>query len=500
MGRIAVGGLQHETNTFAPVPATLTAFEQADGWPGLTAGADLFTVFSGINVAIAGFLDAARETGRHQLIPTVWASATPSAQVTDEAFETIAGRIVDGIRRAGPLDGIYLDLHGAMVTRSYDDGEGELLARVREVAGKAVPLVVSLDLHANVTREMVSAADVMVACREYPHVDMALTGQRCWQLLEALARGAPKPAKAFRQVPFLIPLTAQCTYVTPAKDIAAAVRAAEGGAIASASFAPGFPPADIFDCGPSVLVYALDEGRAATAADALLIRIVAVESRFGTEFLSPDEAITAALAIRGDGPVILADTQDNPGAGGNADTVGLLEALLRRDVPRSAFGVFYDPQVADRAHEAGLGAAMEVAIGAKSGFPGEEPLQARFEVAGLGDGCFRAEGDYFGGAEVQLGRMAHLRKSNVSVVVASRKEQAADRAMFQHVGVEPAAINLLALKSSVHYRADLEPLSRALLVVVSPGPNVADPSRLQYRKLRPEIRRKPRRFRRGCSG
>src|SRR6188508_3020085 len=174
MTRIAVGAFLHETNTFAPTRATYDDFVHGGGWPSMAYGADVLKVMRGINVGLAGFVEAAEANG-WEMVPTVSCGASPSAHVTKDAFERIVTEMVDGIAAAGPLDAVYLDLHGAMVTEHY--GDGEVLARVRKVVGPDLPLVVSLDLHANVTPEMVEHADALIAYRTYPHVDMADTGR-----------------------------------------------------------------------------------------------------------------------------------------------------------------------------------------------------------------------------------------------------------------------------------------------------------------------------------
>src|SRR5258708_38526707 len=171
MTRIAVGGFLHETNTFAPTKATYADFVHGGGWPAMTQGADVLKTMRNINVGLAGFVAAAEANG-WGLVPTIFAAASPSAHVTRDAYERVAKVIVEGITAAGQLDAVYLDLHGAMVTEHLDDGEGEILARVRKVIGKDLPLVVSLDLHANVTPQMVEHADALIAYRTYPHVDM----------------------------------------------------------------------------------------------------------------------------------------------------------------------------------------------------------------------------------------------------------------------------------------------------------------------------------------
>src|SRR3978361_11149 len=206
MTRIAVGAFLHETNTFAPTKATYDDFVHGGGWPSMAHGAAVLKVMRNINVGLAGFVEAAEANG-WDLVPTISCGASPCAHVTRDAFERIAKVMVDGIANAGPLDAVYLDLHGAMVTEHLDDGEGEILARVRQVIGKEMPLVVSLDLHANVTPQMVEQSDVLIAYRTYPHVDMANTGRAAAKHLALLLNTKTQLAKAFRHLPFLIPLS-----------------------------------------------------------------------------------------------------------------------------------------------------------------------------------------------------------------------------------------------------------------------------------------------------
>jgi microcystin degradation protein MlrC len=192
-------------------------------------------------------------------------------------------------------------------------------------------------------------------------------------------------------------------------------------------------------------------------------------------------------------PVILADTQDNPGAGGHADTMSLIKALVAADLQRVLAGVICDPGAAARAHAAGEGAQVELSLGAGSGTPGETPLAARFSVIALGDGRFTGTGPFYHGARFELGPMALLELGGVRIAVASRKQQAADQAMFRHLRVEPSDHAVLALKSSVHFRADFGSIAGRILVVESPGPNIADPAKLPCRKLRPGMRTSPQR-------
>src|ERR1700756_4492041 len=291
MTRIAVGGFLHETNTFAPTKATYDAFVHGGGWPRMEIGANVLKTLRRINVGLAGFIEAA-EAERWELVPTIFTAATPCAHVTEDAFERIARVLVDGIAAAeGKLDAVYLDLHGAMVTEHLDDGEGEILARARKVIGKDLPLVVSLDLHANVTPQMVEHADALIAYRTYPHVDMADTGRAAAKHLALLLRGQQKFAKAFRQLPFLIPISWQCTNDQPTKGIYQKLAALQSEGVPTLSFAPGFPAAVFPDCGPSVFAYGKTQSDANAAADAMTRLIIGHEDDFDGRIYTPDEGV-----------------------------------------------------------------------------------------------------------------------------------------------------------------------------------------------------------------
>jgi microcystin degradation protein MlrC len=492
MARLAIGGFIHETNTFAPTKARFEHFAMADGWPALVRGPALVEAVKGINLPAAGFVEATRELG-HELVPLTWCSATPLAHVERETYERIAGMLLDDIEQALPLDGLYLDLHGAMVAEHLEDGEGELLKRIRALVGEMLPIVVGLDLHANVTEAMVRHATALVAFRTYPHVDMAETGARAARLLDRLSGGTPC-FRALRKAPFLIPLTWQCTLIEPAASIYRRLEELESEpGILSTSFTPGFPPADIRECGPAVIVQATTQAAADRAADLLEQLVEKSEPAFAGRIWKPDEAVAEAMVreARSAKPVILADTQDNPGAGTNSDTMGVFAALVRAHAKGAVVGLVCDPESAARAHEAGEGKTIEIGLGNKSGLPGLTPYQGRFKVERLGSGSFTATGPFYLGSRMQLGPMALLEHEGVRVVVSSRKQQAADRSMFRHVGIEPERQKILALKSSVHFRADFQAIAEEILVVASPGPNPADHLQLPYKHLRPGLRLMP---------
>jgi len=492
MPRIAVGGFLHETNTFAPTKATYDDFVHGGGWPAMAQGADVLRVMRNINIGLAGFVEAAEAQG-WEMVPTISCGASPCAHVTRDAYERIVKVLVEGIKAAGKLDAVYLDLHGAMVTEHLDDGEGEILRRVREVIGKELPLVVSLDLHANVTPEMVEHADALIAYRTYPHVDMAETGRAAARHVALLLRSKQKFAKAFRQLPFLIPISWQCTSDQPTKGIYQKLAALQGEAVPTLSFAPGFPAADFAHCGPSVFAYGRTQADADAAADNIAALVESHEDDFDGLIYTPDDGVRLAmeLAKTASKPIIIADTQDNPGAGGDSDTTGMLRALVRNNATKAAIGVIYDPQSAKTAHAAGVGATVTIALGGKSGIPGDAPYQETFIVEQLSDGRFVAPGPYYGGRDMDMGPSAALRIGDVRVVVSSHKAQLADQAMYRYVGIEPTEQAILVNKSSVHFRADFEPIAEKLLICAAPGAMPADTAELPWTRLRPGIRTRP---------
>ena len=351
------------------------------------------------------------------------------------------------------------------------------------------------------TPEMVRHATAMVGYRTYPHVDMAATGSRGATLLDRVIREKRPLYKAFRQADFLIPLVWQCTLAEPTKGVFDLLDDIEQGSashnqgIVGITHTPGFPPADIAQCGPALVVYGHDQEAADAAADRLLAAITAREAEFAGQLYTADEAAQEAIRLSKGAtkPIVLADIQDNPGAGGTSDTVGLLRALIAHQAEGAVIGMIVDPEAAAAAQEAGEGALLPCGVGAKVGYAGETPVEARWRIVRLGSGQFTGTGPFYGGAKFDIGPMALItdEDSGVSAVLACKRVQAADQEMFRHVGVEPTQVSILALKSTVHFRADFQPIAETVLCVISPGAHVSDPVELPYKHLRAGIRKRP---------
>ncbi|GAA0578091.1 M81 family metallopeptidase [Craurococcus roseus] len=492
--RIAIGGFQHESHSFAPMPTRWGDFLRPGGFPPLQRPAGLVEALRPTSVPSAGAIVAAEEAGA-EIAPLVWCFANPAGPVTAGAFERIAALMLAALSdaiEAAPLDGVFLELHGAMVAEGFDDAEGELLRRVRAAVGPEVPVAASLDPHANMTEAMVAHADVLVPYRTYPHVDMKPAGTRAVRLLLKRARRGRPWAKAFRQVDFLIPLGAQCTLVPPMRDVLEErARIAEAEGVAELAFCFGFPYADFPDCGVSVAAFADDQAAADRAAGALAGWIEAKEAEFAGGVVPAAEGVARAIAVArtATGPVVLADTQDNPGGGGHGDTTGLLAELVRQGAEGAVLGLINDAESAAACHAAGEGATVSLSLGGRSD---GAPLAVAAAVERLSDGRFTGTGPMAGGNPIDLGPTALVRVSpGVRVIVVSRKMQALDQALFTHLGVQPAEQKIVALKSSVHFRADFQPIASEVIVAAAPGPVVADPAVLPFTRLRPSLRLRP---------
>ena len=500
--RILVAGFQHETNTFAPSLADWAAFTRGDSFPPFMRGEAMLKQLRDINIPIGGFATAAARHG-WTLIPSAWAGASPSSYVTRDAFERISAAILEDLAAAqcdGGVDAVYLDLHGAAVAEHADDAEGELLARVRAAIGDAVPLVASLDLHANVTRRMLELADALTSYRTYPHIDMADTGARAAALLARRIALARRQALRVMRLPFLISLNAQSTWITPAQQIYQQLETLDAQHGASLSFCMGFPAADFDECAPVVWGYA-DTKAAADAATDALFAAASEPAQWRLPILPAAAAVARAIdvAATASAPVVIADTEDNPGAGGDSNTTGLLRALLdaaagQRYPQQVAVGMLFDPDAAQAACDAGVGAVIERAVGKSVPYYGgmsDAPVQGRFVVRATSDGRCTLQGPMMTGAPLNLGPSACLEIDGVLVAVVSGKAQLLDRVMLAMVGVDALKMKIIGVKSSNHFRAYFTPIAAEVLVAQANGPMAASPADLPWKKLSPTTRVAP---------
>ena len=490
--RIAVGGFMHESATFVDTPTTWDDFARTGPWPGACEGEAMLKIMEGLNIGLPCFVDEVRKAG-HEVVPIAWTMAQPAGPVTAHAFERMSATLVDGYRRSG-ADVIFVELHGAMVADEFDDAEGELLRRIRAVVGPDVPVVGTLDLHVNMSDLMVETTNLLSAYRTYPHVDWGETGRRVARWLDRAMAWGPRPGKAMRRMPFLIPVTAGCSLISPMKELYETLEAIEAETGVHLSFTPGFPPADIADCGPAVFGYGADQATVQRAVDRLVDAVIAAEPVFAAQRVQRvGEAVAYAIRISATStkPVVLADTQDNPGAGAPSNTTGIIAELLAQGAQGAIVGIVHDPDTAAAAHAAGLGAHLNMPIGGGLSGEGQTPQPGPWTVVALSDGTFAGTSPMLRSKTARMGKTAVLKQDGVEVLVASIRQQPIHRETFSHLGIDPRDRKIVALKSSVHFRAGFQPIAEEVITCASPGTNLADPSDFAYRKLPAGIRRRP---------
>ncbi|ORE94603.1 MlrC-like protein [Stappia sp. 22II-S9-Z10] len=501
--RIAVLGLEHETNTFLPTTTGYEDFVAPGGWPPLSVGDDVLSALDGSGVAAAGAIEAAKAARLRndtvELVPILWTIALPGGVVTDDAFDRLADEIRRRLTAAhaeAPFDGVFAEMHGAMVTQSHDHAEEALALIIREIVGPHIPVAVALDLHGNISDGFLDAVSIVEAYRTYPHVDMKETGARAMRrLISKLVAGRKPPTKVTVRPSFQVALTWQCTLFGPGRTAVAEAEAlmAADPALAIATFF-GFPLADIPGAGPTIVAQHQDPAAARAAADHLAALWHTLEPQFDGPLPDAAEAVSEAMrlaAAPGDGPVVIADTQDNPGGGGPGDTTGLLAALLAADAPALLVHIA-DPAACEAAHAAGPGGTIDIAIGGRTMPETGAPVPGPWTVIATGDGAFTGEGPMYGGNRITLGPVACLAKGRVRVIVAPKRMQASEPALPKHLGQDPVAAEILAVKSSVHFRGAYHNAARAIIVAKAPGPVTADLSDLPARRQqRPAAGRRP---------
>jgi microcystin degradation protein MlrC len=402
----------------------------------------------------------------------------------------VKDRLLADLRAAGPLDGVVLDLHGAMVPEGLDDGEGDLLAAVRRAAGPALPVAVTLDFHANVTPGMVRHATLLHGYKTYPHIDMAERGREAAERLIDVVQGRLRPTVALRQPALLPPIASQLTARGPMRrlyDLADELERRPR--VVSISVFAGFPLADIHDAGLSV--YVVTDGDQALA-DACADRLVATAWEHRREFIHHarpvPEAVAAALAQSRHGrPVVLADIADNTGGGAAGDTTEILRELLRVGARGTTVACLWDPDSVRACLQAGVGATVTLPVGGKVDPRHGAPLTVTGRVRTLSDGRFIHKGPMFRGVEGRLGPTAVLDVEDVKIIVISLRWQTLDPEIIRCVGIDPAGERILAVKSTIHYRAAFEPLAHAIIEADAPGLSSSNLTRFEFKHVRRPI-------------
>jgi microcystin degradation protein MlrC len=480
--RIITGTISHETNVLSTIRTDLEQFNRRL----LLRGDEVFDHFRGTRTPIGGLMDGCERHG-FELIPTVFASATPSGKITDEAFDALLGEILDGIRDAGPIDGVALHLHGAGVSESHDDIEGHVLSEVRRLVGNR-PLVSTFDLHANHTRLMVDSADVLIGYDTYPHIDGYERGLEAIDVMARLLNGSLRPTKAFSQPPMMPALQAQFTGRHPMKALMdRAFEMEEIGGVETITVAAGFPWSDFEDVGLSIIVTTNDDqGLADRCADELSGLVWGLRRDFLVKPTPVREALEKVKEVE-EGPIVLADIGDNPGGGAPCDGTVVLKAILETGLEGGVFAVMADPGAVEQAASAGVGNEVTLDLGGKIDALHGTAFRVTGVVRLLSDGRFINKGPMGTGAETDMGRTAVLRIGGVDVIVTEKRLQPTDLELYRSLGIEPTEKRFIVVKSSVHYRAAHEPIAKEVIELDTPGLTSPRLAGFGFKKIRRPI-------------
>jgi microcystin degradation protein MlrC len=475
--RIAIGQVTHEANTFIPTEIEVEDFKALGWWH----GEELIRHNTGVRGFLGGMIAAGERLGV-ELVPTFAASGGAAAAISRAAYETVRSELLTALRAVLPVDAVCLALHGAGIATGTDDIEGDILARVRALVGPDVPVVATLDLHGNLTQEMVDLADLLLGVNFYPHVDAYERGVEAIERTVQIVRGELRPTAYLAQPPMMIPSTT--TEGTAAEEINEACWAWEGRpGVLDCTFFHGFGWTDLPRVGVSV--YAATDGDpdlAKQAADDVAALLWARRDDFSVQPVSPAEAIRRALAVEGR-PVVINDGSDDPGGGAPGDGTYLLRAMLEAQLTDACFGFIVDPETAAQAHAAGVGRTIAVRLGGKTDDLHGETIETEAYVKGLTDGRFVYSTPMGRGAPADYGPCARLIIGGVDVIVTSFRTQTLDQEIFLLHGVDVTCLKIVALKSSDHFRAAFRPLAAAIVGCHTRGLVSADLTTFDYRRL-----------------
>jgi microcystin degradation protein MlrC len=487
--RFVVAVMRHETNTFSPVPTPVADFGRIGPTDGPAFGDEALRVYRDTNNPVAAYIDLA-EAANAEIVFPVAANAHPSAPAPDAIIDLCAERICDAV--AAGCDALFLDLHGAMVTQGYDDGEGLLLRRIRETAPD-LPIAVALDFHTNLTAEIVDNATIITGYRTYPHIDMYETGERAGRTLLRAMKGEIDPVMVWHSLPVMPHMNKHAPSMQPMKDMMAKAIAAESdGSVLNASIFGCFPLADIPHVGLSALVVG---DRGSDQAERLLYDILNEGWERREEFIYPVEPVAdsigqaTALADKpGDGPIILADHGENTGSGGSQDVMAVLGEVMRQGLSNVAAGPFCDPETVQILIDAGIGATVTVQLGGKTDTPSMalkgEPLEVTGVVRRITDGAFTVTGPMFTGVKMNIGRCVVLDTGDIEIVVSEGRYEPFDTGCFTHAGIDPAKKSYVLIKSRQHFRAGFEPMAKDIVLVSGPGCCSSDYSLFPWKNIR----------------
>lgn len=473
--RIAIASLIQESNTFSPVPT-----RYADMSP--VFGDNVIQRHKGKMTEVGGFLDVLLAADVEK-VPISAAWAVTSGRVLRKDLEKLTTQMKRTLQAAGKLDGMLLALHGAQCAEGIDDAEGFVLSAMREIIGD-IPLIVTLDLHANVTRRMISLSTAIIGYKTFPHIDMFETGQSAARLLLKTLDGEVKPVMAWRKLPLILNAEHSQTTSGPMHLTRRAADKFEKRGLLSASLFPVQPWLDIEEMGTAVVAVSnADPASADACAAKLAKRLWNERHAYTAKLTSVPDAIKEALKIEG-GPIVFAESADSTGSGSPGDSSGVLRHLLTAQLPGPAAIFLVDPPAVAKAFDAGVGKRIRTRMGGFHDRIHSKPVSVNGYVRLLSDGRWtpRARG-YNTGIEVCMGRTAVIESGQVKILLAERSAMTVDPELFRSHGIDPVYCKIIAVKSPNGFRAAYEPIAKAVFVVDTPGISTANLRQLPWKKI-----------------
>ena len=484
--RVVIAMMKHETNTFSPVPTPIERF--ARGYPLPPRGAEALKAFKGTGSAMAAFIDICEREGWEMVTP-IAAQAAPSAPVQETAYREISDAIAEAVE-AG-CDAVMLDLHGAMVTESMEDGEGALMERLRGIAPD-VPIAVALDMHTNLYPAIADNATTLAGYQTYPHIDNYETGSRAGEALVRVIKDGVTPTLAWGNRPMLPHVMRQGTDDFPNKEIQERVAAMEkSGEAVIATLFSGFPHADIHSAGLSAVVVTDNDPDAARQLCDELLEMAWRDREAWVYKIEPLEESLARAKQIDDGPVVLLDHYDNAASGGTQDTMTVLGAILDAGLEDVAAFAICDPEAVQALIPAGVGNETTVMLGGKLDMPSiakrGEPREVTGKVKLISDGLYRNLGPASTGLLMDMGPTVVFDTGKVEIVVISRQQEPNDKNAFLSLGIDPIRKKFLMLKSRIHYRAGFRDIAKEVIECAGTGVCTSNYDQLTFRNVRRPI-------------
>ncbi len=481
--KILIVQFRHETNSFCPKKADEGAYRNML----FLVGEEVFLKQRGLRDETGAFLDVFEKYDDFELIPSVGLVASPSGPVTSEVYNFVLKHVEDSIHNNKDLDGVLINFHGAMVAEDHDDGEGDLLEFIRNLVGWDIPIITTLDLHANVTSKMIKCATALIPLEKYPHIDTYETGYKAATIMAETLLGKIKPVMAYRKIPYLLPLLPSASsQMSPLYSLAEKLN--EQTDVLSVRFTHGFFPADIEELGMAVLAVTNDNKKLAEDSAEELYKLICDNlPNLTVEYPSLD-MVLEQITDSNEGPVVLADASDNPGAGGLGDTTHILRAVLEKGITGAAFATITDAKAVEKCINAGVGAMVELELGGWSDIEySGGPLTVSAYVKKISDGKYISKSKMSYGVEFKHGKTAVVEISGNLVIITSISRQPYDIEIFKSHGINPQDQKILVVKSTNHFRSTFEKVASKIVTLALPGYAIPIPQIYKYKKWKGNI-------------